>query len=161
MTTCLTATFVMPNAEELATERSKANGEPYLAWYDSLSKGIRLAVDSMVDPDAVMLLSTNCSQSSQFLLIMEALNEHAKENPYGANAFNLVVYHVEKSPYTLQAWIESLDYFYKWLSQNGRQASLTAILNYIDGCVDKKASTKGPELKESLKRVLDTYGFQD
>jgi len=32
MTTCVTATFVMPEISKLADERSKATGESFMAW---------------------------------------------------------------------------------------------------------------------------------
>lgn len=163
MNTCVTATFVMPDACKLAEERSESTQEPFLGWYDALSKGIMLANAAMIDPDAFLMLAHNCTRFSQFILVIEALNAHAKENPYGANAFNLFDYYVEESKYSLKEWLEVLEHFYSWLARNGRRASLTTILSYISGCTQSKDPIEAVDsnFKDAVEKVLITFGFQD
>lgn len=163
MTPCVNATFVMPEIEKLAKERSKATGESFMDWHDALKKGMELASDAKIDPDAFLMMTNSSSKSSQFLLIMEALDGYAKENPYGTNAFNLVSHYIDQSSYPLQDWVEVIDYFYDWLAKNCRHASLTAILGYVSECVDDKEPILSNDLDfvDIVKRVLGTYGFQD
>lgn len=153
----------MPDITKLAEECSKNTEESFITWYDALSKGMKLAEDSMIDPDAFLMLVRNCNHSTQFLLIMEALNTHAKENPRGSNAFNLLDCFVDKSTFALKDWLEGLEYFCDWLTQNVRQAGLTSMLNYIARCINSKPNTdpKDFNLRESVEEVLHTYGFQD
>lgn len=163
MNTCVNATFKMPEVDKLAEERSKATGESFMSWYDALMKGMSLASDAMIDPDAFLMVTNSSSKSSQFLLIMEALNGYAKENPNGTNAFNLVAHYIDQTSYSLRDWVEVIDYFYDWLGKNCRRAPLTTVLRYVLGCVENKEEV---ELEESdfvdiVEKVLGTYGFQD
>lgn len=163
MNTCVIATFVMPDITKLAEERSKTTDESFMSWHDALSKGMKLAEDAMIDPDAFLMLTRNCSHSTQFLSIIEALNAHSKENPYGGNAFNLLDCFVEKSSYALKDWLEGLEYFCDWLRQNAHQAGLITMLNYISGCINNgsNTSTRDFNLRDLVEKVLRTYGFQD
>lgn len=163
MSNFVIATFVMPDITQLTKERSKNTNESFMSWYDALSKGMKLAEESMIDPDAFLMLARNCSHSAQFLLIMEALNAHAKENPYGSNAFNLLDCFVEKSTFALKDWLDGLECFCDWLTQNVRQAGLISMLSYIAGCINSKNNTEPTDfnLRESVEKVLHTYGFQD
>lgn len=163
MNTCVTATFVMPEIEKLAEERSKATGESFINWYDALSKGMALACDSKIDPDAFLMMSNSSSKSSQFLLFMEALNAYSKENPYGTNAFNLVSCYIDRSSYSLQDWVEVIDYFYNWLAKNCRHASLISVLGYVLGCAENREFVilNDFDFVDIVEKVLGTYGFQD
>lgn len=165
MNTCVTATFKMPEIDKLAEERAKATGESFMNWYDALGRGMVLAMDAMIDPDAFLMVTNSSSKPSQFVLVMEALNGYAKENPYGTNAFNLVAYHIDKSSYTLKDWLEVIDYFYNWLSKNCRQASLSTVLGYVLGCVENKVEVEFKDhdldFVDIVEKVLGTYGFQD
>lgn len=165
MNTCVIATFVMPEIEKLAEERSKATGDSFMNWYEALRQGMELATDAMIDPDAFLMVTNSSSKPSQFILVMEALNGYAKENPYGINAFNLVSCYIDKSSYTLKDWVEVIDYFYNWLSKNCRHASLTAVLGYVSGCVENKEQVESNDddldFVDIVEKVLGTYGFQD
>ncbi|PWU04217.1 MAG: hypothetical protein C5B43_04960 [Verrucomicrobia bacterium] len=164
MNPCVTATFTMPDIPQLAAELSKSTSESFMIWHDALTKGTKLAQDANIDPDAFLMLTRNCNNSAQFLSIMEALHCHAKENPYGSNAFNLLDFFVEKSTFALKDWIEGLDFFCDWLTDNVRQAGLTTMLNYITNCIQDKNQLESDmrfNLKEKVENVLKTYGFQD
>ena len=151
----------MPDPNVLAAKRAQESGDSYLAWYDALAKGIEFANVSMIDPDALLMLTENSKSAEQFLLVMEALREYAKENPYGVNAYNLLNYYIEQTPYSLVSWLDALEYFYKWLNKNNRHASLEVILNYISGCIKDGAGFDVPNLKETVHSVLDQYGLPD
>lgn len=162
MTTCVTATFVMPEINKLAQDRSVATGESFMSWYDALNKGTELACHANIDPDAFLMVANSAIKSSQFLLVMEALDGYARENPYGANAFNLVSYYIDRSSYSLEDWVEVIDYFYNWLSNNCRHASLTSVLSYILGCAENKEPISNDlDFVDVVDKVLGTYGFQD
>lgn len=165
MDNCVIATFIMPDVTKLAEELSKSTQESFIIWHDALTQGIQLAQDAKIDPDAFLMLIRNCSNSSQFLSMIEILNNHAKENPYGMNAFNLLDCFVENSTYSLKEWIESLDYFCNWLKMNFRQANLITMLDYITSCICTKTGNqiefKRFPLKEHIEKVLKNFGFQD
>lgn len=163
MTPCVNATFVMPELNKLAEERSKATGESFIMWYDVLQKGVTLAHGAKIDPDAFLMIAHNSSSASQFLVFMEALSRYAKENPYGENAFNLVAHYIDQSNYSIKDWVDAIDYFYNWLSTHYQQASLTTILGYISKCAENEKSSKRNNSKfiEIIDKVLGTYGFQD
>ena len=160
MDNCVTVTFLMPEPSALATKQAQKTGDSYLAWYDALIKGIEYAEASTIDPDALLMLAESSKRPEQFLLVMEALREYTKENPYGVNAFNLLAYYIDQTRYGLESWVDALEYFYSWLNKNNRHASLETILNYVTGCtqdcLDPSVSLRG-----GLKRVLDLYGLPD
>lgn len=162
MNTCVVATFVMPDITKLAEKLSKSTNESFMIWHDALTKGVKMANEAKIDPDAFLMLIHNCTDSNQFLLIMETLNKYAKENPYGTNAFNLLDCFVEKSSYALKDWIESLQYFSNWLTQNLHQAKLPTMLDYITGCIHNNSQKElSFNLKDKVETILKTYGFQE
>lgn len=162
MTVCLTPTFIMPEITELAEECSKRTQIPYMDWYDVLTATAEIATRSELDPDGFIMLTRTCNSPTQLLLIVEALNEHYKENPDGPQGFNMLLYYSEKSPYTLGAWLEAIEYFYDWLFEKQRHASLESLLKYVEAGLDMD-SKKGAEreLKEIVEAMLDQFSFQD
>jgi len=160
MSTLVTPTFNMPNTDAFAKELSGNTNCSFIEWYDALTQAAKLAHGANIDPDGFILLARSSSQASTFILIIEALSEYTKENPYGDNALNLLFSYVRNSQYELQAWVDALEYFYKWLEQNNRHASFVPMLSYIKGCIGPSAPEQGT-LRELVSKVLDTYGYQD
>lgn len=163
MNNSVNVTFVMPNITELAKVRSEATQESYTDWYNALNQGVQLANEGRIDPDAFLMVVNNSIKCSQFILIMESLRTYSKENPYGTNAFNLLIFYADRSNYTLKDWVEVLDYFYNWLAKNCRKASFETILNYILNCIGGRnwLELRNFRLTELVEQFLGTYGFQD
>lgn len=164
MSDLIKVSFNMPRREILAQECAKANGEDFVVWMDAFNEGYELAKEAHIDPDAFNNIVHACNDTKRFCLMMEAFSEHAKENPEGENAFNLLLRHVRASKFDLPSWMISIEYFYNWLDQNNRHASLINILGFIKGCESSKSSgdiSIKLNLKELLTRMLDRYGYQE
>ncbi len=147
--------------ESLARQRASETGEPYMQWLDALSEGRTLQSEAQLGERAFEQLLESCASPRQFAMMMEALDEHAKEHPKRAKGFVLLAEQVDDSPYDLAGWVLAIEYFYDWLKQNKRQAAYESMLAYLGCCVEAVTSKPiKPHLKDLLADMLDEYGYQ-
>jgi len=147
--------------EPLARQRATDTGEPYMKWLDALSEGRTLQQEAQLGEWAFEQLLDACATPRQFALMMEALDEHAKEHPKRAKGFVLLARQVDDSPYDLTAWVVAIEYFYDWLKENKRSAAYESMLSYLGCCVEAVTSKPiKPQLKDLLADMLDEYGYQ-
>ncbi len=147
--------------KNLAQTRAKATGHPYMMWLDALSEGRTLQDEARLSERSFSQLAEACESPRQFAMIIEALDEHAKENPDEPNGFVLLADQVNDSPYGLAEWLEAMEYFYDWLEQNQRTGAFKTMLGYLCCSVESLPSLANkPPLKDLVSDMLDEYGFE-
>ena len=147
--------------KNLAQARAKATGHDYMSWLDALSEGRTLQEEARLGERSFRQLAEACESPQQFAVVIEALDEHAKENPDSPNGFALLAEQVNDSPYDLGEWVEALDYFYDWLEQHQRHGAFQTILGFLGCSVESLPSlAEKPPLKDLAADMLDEYGFQ-
>lgn len=150
-----------PTIETYAQERANATGQPYMGWLDALSEGRSLQEEAHLGERAFRQLVEACETPRQFALMVEALDEHAKEHPGEATGFEILAEQVNHSPYALGDWVEAIEYFYDWLEQNQRQVAFKVMLPFLGCCVESlQGLADKPPLSDLLTDMLDEYGFE-
>ncbi len=152
----------MPEIEEIARARSQANDHSYMEWLNALSEGASLQREAHLDDRAFMALVGACLSPRQFSLMVESLDEYAKEHPGEGSGFVLLAGYADDSPYGLGDWVAALEYAYDWLAESGRVSpGLKPLLEYISCCVEAAASAPaGYPLTGMVEEMLDRYGME-
>lgn len=152
----------MLDIEQWAKERARQTGEPYMAWLDALSEGQSLQPAARLNDREFRVLLDACPRPRTCSLLMEALDEYAREHPQAVSGFILLADHADDSPYSLTDWAMSLEYLYDWLAQAGRVSpGLKPLLEYIGCCVEAAASAPaGYPLSGLVEEMLDRYGME-
>ncbi|MBC2594361.1 hypothetical protein H5P28_08835 [Ruficoccus amylovorans] len=147
--------------KNLAQARANATGHAYMQWLDALSEGRSLQDEARLGERSFRQLAEACESPRQFAMLVEALDQHAKENPDDANGFTRLAEQVNDSPYDLGEWVEALEYFYDWLEQNQRTGAFSTMLGYLGCSVESLPSlAEKPPLRDLVSDMLDEYGFQ-
>jgi hypothetical protein len=147
--------------KNLAQARANATGHAYMAWLDALSEGRTLQDEARLGERSFRQLAEACESPRQFAIVIEALDEYAKENPDEPNGFARLAEQVNDSPYDLGEWVEALEYFYDWLEQNQRTGAFKTILGFLGCSVESLPSLADkPPLRDLAADMLDEYGFQ-
>lgn len=147
--------------KNLAQARAKATNHAYMMWLDALSEGRTLQGEARLGERSFRQLAEACESPRQFAMIVEALDEHSKEQPDKPNGFALLAEQVNDSPYDLGEWVEALEYFYDWLEQHQRRGAFQTMLGFLGCSVESLPSlAEKPPLKDLAADMLDEYGFQ-
>jgi hypothetical protein len=91
---------------------------------------------------------------------VEALVRYAyrecKSSPHGAALLTDLIGRAEQSGVSLAQWVAEILLVYRWLEKNDKQASLSAIIEYVS------CAQEGSDLQvgHSVEWYLDNYGFE-
>ena len=152
----------MPDIAALARQKAEATGHDYMAWLNAFSECEYLATEAHLGKPALAKLTRACHTPDQFSLMVEAFDQHAKENPQGTNGFDLLAEQVDASPYALGDWIAALETFYSWLSDKRRHAAFQSMLGYLTCCSESETNHPiRPALTDLLDEMLQTYPFPE
>lgn len=144
-------------------EKKLDRSDPYvMQWMAALAQGEAL-VEGGVISDVIFEQVLTAVESDHALAAWVALvGVHAKEYPQEVSGEIQFMACVEKSPYCLSMWLESLGYFYDWMCARKGGVTLEEALAYLQEC-EVQALQKMPvkTLYFSLVEALDLYGVED
>jgi hypothetical protein len=114
-----------------------------------------------VDYHDLELIAIASRAPSQFTSLVRLIYQFTKSHPNTEQITATLLNQVSKSPFSLADWIESIDYFYNWLTKNQRKIDFLSMLSYLECCVaspDGKES--GQTLAALLEDMLDFCGYE-
>lgn len=97
----------------------------------------------------------------QFTAIVRLIYQYGKSHPHGARVSDLVLGHVNDSPFSLSDWLDAIEYFYGWLEKNQRNVDFLSMLNYLECCVaSQDARESGQTLAALVEDMLRVAGYK-
>ncbi|MFG1493819.1 hypothetical protein ABMA75_09660 [Halobacteriovorax sp. ZH4_bin.1] len=106
------------------------------------------------------LLLENIHSEEELKIIFSYLQKHLKSSPSQKENGELLFSLIDKTQYSVRAWIEAILTFDSWLKENERETDFKTMIGYIE------CSTLSPEnkilkyqLKELVGKMLNEFGY--
>ena len=113
----------------------------------------------ITDSELLKILESS-SSPEKFNTIVRLIYVFSKTHPDGHTAIKILFENTDSSIYSLEEWINAIDYFDTWLSNNTRKADWKMMLGYIACC---SQSPENKDIKHNFIELIDdmllTYGF--
>ncbi len=152
----------MQNFYQLIEQKAHASSDELMQWMSALAQGESL-VQSGVLSGAIFAEALEAVESAHALAGWVALLDgHAREFPHEPNGAGLLAACVEKSPFSLEMWLEALGYFYDWMCVRKSAVTLEEALAYLRQCeVQALGEMPTGTLYRAVVDALDVYGVEE
>lgn len=145
--------------ETLAAELRSVDGSR-LEWTEALSVALLIPERDRPDRARLRRLAEASRNPERLRLILEALQEFAREHPEARPGWEVLLESVDQSDASLREWLEALDRFYAWLGKSSRVAGLRSMLGYVTCCDESRRSDPAAlSLPDTLEEMLADYGY--
>jgi hypothetical protein len=97
---------------------------------------------------------------TKFTTMTRLIYQYGKSYPNGDQISDLLLEYTNDSPFSLSDWVDSIDYFYQWLTAQGRKIDFLPMLKYLGCCVaSPDAKEGGQTFSELLEDMLKVNGY--
>jgi hypothetical protein len=129
-------------------------------WRNALSYARSTLSHQVLSDRNLVRLTKGEATIDQTLLMVKILYQDSKERPVGSSGIETFFRVVDYSNYSLKAWLEAIDYFHQWLSEEERRTPFFKMLGYIQ-CCEESPENKDIEhrLVNLVEDMIKTHGF--
>lgn len=113
-----------------------------------------------ISDEELLKIMSSCSSLEQFSIVFQYLFKAFKSNPNGHTVVTKFFTMVDNSSYSLREWIETIEVFHRWLSEQNRQTDFLKMIGYLQ-CSDLAPDNREVkhDFKDLVSDMLKTYGY--
>jgi len=114
-----------------------------------------------IDFNALELIALASGTPAKFTLMSRLIYQYGKSHPHGDQISELILQFVNDSPFSLADWVDAIEYFHRWLIDNGRKVDFLPMLKYLECCVASADAREGGQTFVALiEDMLAVCGYE-
>ena len=118
-------------------------------------------ISKTLDDKALEFIANACPTPAHFHVMKSLMNQYTDTNPDGEKISTLIFDVVNRSPFSLTDWIESIFAFHSYLVEGNRKIDFYSMIQYLRCCVaSQDAKQPGITLKVLFEDFLSAYGYE-
>jgi hypothetical protein len=129
-------------------------------WRETLSYARTTIPQKYLTDKNLVRLTKGAATIAQTELMVKLLFQDSKERPVGITGIEYLFNVVDRSNFSLGAWLKAITYFQEWLESEKRTTQFLKMLGYLQCCEDSPENKDiSHEFLDLVKDMIKTHGY--
>lgn len=149
------------NVKSLAAKKHLETGHAEVEWFKALESARQSLEFAQIDFRELELIVHASATPAKFTVMSRLIYQYSKSHLQADRITGVILGLVNDSAFSLVEWIDAIDHFNTWLSEEKRKADFLHMLQYLDCCAaSPEAREGGQTLAELLADMLNLAGYE-
>jgi hypothetical protein len=129
-------------------------------WQATLDYARTTLSEKFLSDKNLVRLTKGAATIAQTELMVKLLFQDSKERPVGVPGIEYFFNVVDRSNYSLGAWLKAISYFHEWLENEKRTTPFLKMLGYLQCCEDSPENKDiSHDFLELVKEMIHIHGY--